>query len=90
MIINIENVFLNAFSFEPELGTRLALASMELELLDSDIGPHIMPNSEKGQFCTLKIVIVTTSAKVQEKDILVAIFGHVAQNPYFEFVQEID
>ena len=48
-----------------------------------------MPYSEKGQFHTLKIVIVTSSAKGQGMGILVAILGHIGQNPYFEFVQEI-
>ena len=33
----------------------------KLELSDSDIGHlHIIPYSEKGQECTLNIVIVTT------------------------------
>ena len=51
---------------------------------------HIMPYSEKGQFCTLKIVIVTTSAQGQGMGILVAILGHIGQHRYFEFVQAID
>ena len=46
---------------------------IELELSDFNIGPGIMSYSEKGQLCTLKLVIEIARANLQMISILVYI-----------------